>query len=286
MGLGRVHIPLGDFDTASDLADEAIAMARELHDPYLVADGLRLRASCAARRDKDDAFALSETALRAAEATGDLNRIGNALCAMGLVHYIQGPTELAVIELRNGCESLRRAGNRIAMSTALNNLGCAETECGDLDSAETHLSEAWSLAEQLGIEADAAYIRVSLALVRILQGQPTQAERLVFDALPILQRLGDKPVQSAATRMLALAASGAHADRRAAYLWGAADTYPESFCDPLEQELRQRDVRALRDRLGEENFTLLYQRGKETNSFDELAKAIQADLLPLDAPWP
>ena len=125
--------------------------------------------------------------------------------------------------LRESVEHFRKAGDRIGLASALNNLGCVQLELGDVLAAASAIEESIALSRATRNESGLAYALHSLGLVRLHDRKPAEARPLLEEALSLACELGDEAGIGDSFEALGHCAGWAGDARRAAMLWGAAD---------------------------------------------------------------
>jgi len=91
------------------------------------------------------------------------------------------PRKKAIIVLNRAVEGFQRLGMKFGVATALNNLGVAEIEAGDLDKARHSLQKSRQMLEALE-SAEVYQPIVNLAGLAVARGRFPQAKKLMFAA--------------------------------------------------------------------------------------------------------
>ena len=217
--MGRIKSKQGDLEKASRLFEDALDKSKDL--PSERAKALRglgvvegklgnyAEAQELLERSARDAMAAMDTKgmLLAHMELGNIF-IGRGLYTEAIEHFAKcaagfGPVELANVYV---------------------NMGVANASLGNLDEAETHLTNAVKLAEETGQPRSRAYALTSLAEITVRKGKPEQAKDLCFAALEIVTELNDKLAISAAYANLGLAELSS----------GNLDSSEEYFLDSLK----------------------------------------------------
>lgn len=111
---------------------------------------------------------------------------------LGRTHVWSGTPESAFAPLRSAIRVMRREGNLEGLLDALDGLGLAELWRGQLTRAQTHLSEAHTIAEMLGFEDRKFTLKISLANVAFTAGRLDEAETWLADAFDLDQADNDE----------------------------------------------------------------------------------------------
>jgi tetratricopeptide (TPR) repeat protein len=175
----------GDYETCDAIAEEAQRRVLAGERNWQVLDLVSLQGLLAHRRG--EWFDRLRLELRR---TRDQPEIANSvfdgyLCAAEYMLY--GPTPYAeVIDIARGLRSTaERSGalRAVAFSAAL--IGEAASLSGDLELAEAELREAADLHHDLGSQGGEAHCLQRLAEVKLAQGEPEEARRLLEQAVPL-----------------------------------------------------------------------------------------------------
>jgi len=187
--LGGCRYQLSSVQTALALFNEALGLAERSGLPCdgLKANILSWRSRCWQRqRDFEAARDDVERALELSRAVDDLRTIGGAYFQASLIADREGHWVLA----RNYAERARQAysqlADRVHVSQLTNNLGGINFLLGNTDDAVELLKESFSIALELGRDADAGRAVSSLAQVHLRTGNIEQAEEQARHALDLL----------------------------------------------------------------------------------------------------
>jgi DNA-binding SARP family transcriptional activator/tetratricopeptide (TPR) repeat protein len=182
---GHIAFFASDFDKAWEIAEEAERRILAGDKSWQVLDLVSLQGLLAHRRG--EWFDRMRLELRRTRNAPDIaNAVFDGhLCAAEYMLY--GPTPYGeVIDLAGAMRATaQRSGalRAVAFATAL--VGEAALLSGDLDLAARELREAADLHHDLGSAAGEAHSLQRLAEVRLAQGDPSEAMRLLHQALPL-----------------------------------------------------------------------------------------------------
>ena len=161
--LSSVHVSLGHYDEALDLAHENLRVARAL--------GGALRTL----GRYEEAKAHHEAALRLAREEGVLLTEARALHDLGILAHQRGADDEALAFFRDALRLRTGSGNRQAQATTLIAIGRTLTVMGRPGDARPALEEALDIAETAGAEPRAAEAHAALADACEADGDPAAA---------------------------------------------------------------------------------------------------------------
>jgi predicted ATPase/class 3 adenylate cyclase len=264
--IGELYSYLGVYEAARAKLIEAEQIARELGDPALIADALRMRSWIDYRQGNCAAgLEFAQEAVELADTSGDPTLMGdchneraNQLSELGDRKAARADYDLA-LGLR------RRMGDRRSVARVLSNIACDEIVLGDLDDARLHLEEARDIALELHDEGTLTMLWINLGFIHLQLHGHGEAEPFFADAATLSVRSGDKHSIAYALLGLALSASLRADLEHAALLHGVVDMHLESIgetLETLEAKLRTDDHDELRAAMGPSNFAQRYEEGR------------------------
>jgi predicted ATPase/class 3 adenylate cyclase len=263
--IGELYSYLGSYEAARARLIEAEQMARELGDPALTADALRMRSWIDYRQGNCGAgLVFAQEAVELADRSGDPTLRGD--CHNERANQLSelGDREAARLDYDLALDLRRRSGDRRSVARVLSNIACDEIVLGDLDDARRHLEEAKDIAQDLHDEGTLTMLWINLGFIHLQLHSHAQAEPFFGDATTLSVRSGDKHSTAYALLGLALSASLRTDREHAARLHGAVDTYLKNIgetLETLEAQLRSDDHDALRAAMGPSNFADRYEEG-------------------------
>ena len=187
--LGVCRYELSSISTALGLLNEALGLAErsELPSDLLRSNILSWRSRCFRRmRDLEAAREDVERALELAEGLNDRHTAAKAYFQASLVAERQGHWVLARSYAERAKAQYEELADRASVGRLLNNLGGLNFLLGKPTEAIDFLKEAFSVALELGNEAEAAQAVSSLAQVHLRTGDPARAEEQARHALKLL----------------------------------------------------------------------------------------------------
>jgi class 3 adenylate cyclase/tetratricopeptide (TPR) repeat protein len=162
---------------ALEIADRALALGREMRDPFTMAVAQERRASSFRALWKlDEALRCSEEAVRIYRDLGARWELASALGDRGTIHRLAGRLARAEEDLRESLTLCRDLGDRILILWTTSELGMVRAMRGDLE-------EASALARDPGVEAlaggpgDRSAMPLLRALVALARGDGEEARR-------------------------------------------------------------------------------------------------------------
>ena len=244
--------------------DNALALGRD-EPAELRARALHAAASLATRQgDYDRAAVLSEESLALWEELGDAPGTARSLLSLGTVASEQGNLARAIELSERAGELYRESGDRRGQALAISNLGGIALEQGDYARAAALSEEAYGLFETLEDSEGMALALVNQGFAALSEGEHTRALSLLRNALKRLAELEFKDIIGYCFEGLAAVLALTGQGEPAARLLGAAEALRESLgveLAPAERETHEETAAAVRDGIGEEQFSAAWRRG-------------------------
>lgn len=238
--LGDIELSIrGNRERAAGLLADALAAARELGDPWIVARTLLVTGwEPYWRGDFDTARAMFREALEIARAQpeGDAWAEARALVMLATLEGEYGDEEDALALCSEALALAEASGDRFSIGVAREAVGSALRRMGRLEEAEAHLDRAVDGFRELAARWEAASALTSRGIVRRLAGRPQEAvedlreahrlclelkERsiITWTASWLARSLADLRETGAARRVLAETAPIANAEGPASIDW-------------------------------------------------------------------
>ena len=248
-----------DGATAGQLAEQAVQVARQLGDEWLLSSALsRLCAAHCLAGEPETGRPLGQESVERARRLGD-----DVLLAESLRGYL-----LAIDPAQSGplfSEAIactERSGDHLINFIWHYNAGAAAEDAADLSAARAHLEAAAQAAQQIGWED--APVPVALGYLLRAEGDPGGARSALEASLRIGRRNGDN--WSIAGAILGLACLAGDADDwdRAAALHGVAQAFLDRTGNPwsgFDARDRRDSLDQARAHLGDEQLERAYARG-------------------------
>jgi tetratricopeptide (TPR) repeat protein len=264
----------GDFVASRSAAEEALTLYRALGETEGIARALTsLWDSATAQGEHEKSFALATEALRIARELGDKEGIRETSVMLGWSLMYLGNLTQAAAQLEEAVIAARELGvpNRIAF--ALGALGEVKVRQGRYDQAIPLLEEALAMRRSMGHRSYVATVLGTMTIGAIRQEEYGRATELLTESLTIRKELGDKGGVAWCLEKFAQMESSQGDALRAAHLLGAAEALREilgTAVDTVDRAEHAEAVRVARERLGEEEFSTAWRRGRDM-SMDEAA---------------
>ncbi|MCB8944642.1 MAG: tetratricopeptide repeat protein [Ardenticatenaceae bacterium] len=186
--MGLIAQARGQWDKAEAQQRQAIALWREINQPILLVESLRLLGQVLWKQTRlDEALAIYQEALALLEATdSELNK-SRVFIDIGALYYDKGDWEKAeAYFLQADSPTMRYSGNLFAQAQLKGNLGNVYLMNGRLDKATSCLQQAITFWQQTDDHLRLANALGTLAEVHVAQGEAASAVPLLHQALTLL----------------------------------------------------------------------------------------------------
>jgi predicted ATPase/DNA-binding SARP family transcriptional activator len=263
--------------------DEALVRGAS-EPPEIRARALHAAASLATRQgDYERAADLSEQSLALWEELGDVSGTARALLSLGTVASEQGDHERAISLSERAAELYRESGEQRGHALAVSNLGGIALERGDYAKAASLSEQAYRLFETLEDSEGMAFALVNQGFAALSEHEHERALDLLRKALRRLAELEFRDVIGYCFEGLAAVLTLTGQAAPAARLLGAAEALRESLgvsLAPAERETHEETAVAIRQALGEEQFSAGWRLGRELALDEAIAYALQEEAAP------
>jgi predicted ATPase/Tfp pilus assembly protein PilF len=183
----------GNYDAARPLAEESLAIARELDDkPSMARCWNNLGLIAAKQGDDGAARSYHEQALAIRRDLGDKPGVAASLNNLGSAALDRGDFGEARRRLEESLSIQRELGNRHDMAVLLTNLGLAAGRQGDAEACRRFYEESLTLHREMRNQHGVAQVLNLLGCATLDQGDPAGAERWFLESRDILEALGDR----------------------------------------------------------------------------------------------
>jgi predicted ATPase/DNA-binding SARP family transcriptional activator/DNA-binding CsgD family transcriptional regulator len=188
---GYIAWEQGDFEQATALSEEGLALARKLGDRAGVAAALLTLGTVALyRNNREKATALLEEALALRRASGDSAGVSRVLQHLGLWAVTQQEFVHAAALFEEGLRLARETGDKLQIMLLLGQGALAYIGLGDYQQTSALCAEALELSRELEHMHGLAFILHVSALAASAQGRPLRSARLWGAAETLLEALG------------------------------------------------------------------------------------------------
>jgi predicted ATPase/class 3 adenylate cyclase/Tfp pilus assembly protein PilF len=186
----------GRAEEGGSMVDEALALARDLHDRRREAAILGSLGNL--RRDQgriDESTAHLEAAIAIHRDLGNRHALGTVLGNLGIIHAEQGRLDDAIAHFEQALAAHREAGDRRMEGIVLSNLGNACLDQGRLDDADLRFTQALAIHREVGNRRDEAIVLANLGLLRSAQHRTDETHELYEAALTLVREAGYRPLE-------------------------------------------------------------------------------------------
>jgi len=249
--------------------------------PELRARALHAAASLATRQGHyDRAAELSEQSLALWEELGDISGTARSLLSLGTVAAEQGDRERATTLSERAADLYRESGDRRGHALAVSNLGGIALEGGEYAKAASLSEQAYALFETLEDSEGMAFALVNQGFAALSEHEHERAIALLRQALRRLAELEFRDVIGYCFEGLAAVLAFTGQAEPAARLLGAAEALRDSLgvdLAPAERETHEETAAAVREALGEEQFSAAWRLGRELALDRAIAFALEEE---------
>ena len=256
---GLVALEQGHHPQGIALAEEALALSRELSDRYGMAQILELLGFIAFSSDPSRATALMENALALSRELGDRYGIAETLHRLGDFAREQGEYARATALLEESLSVCRELGNQHESALVLNGLGDVASYQGDFARAAVLYKEALSLLRELESKSFIPWVLRNLGRVAYARGDFARAVALLEESLARFRELGHMQgltltfyllgaavdAQGDAVRAIALLREGLVVQQQLGVKHGVAESLERFALLAARQKLPERTARLL-----------------------------------------
>jgi non-specific serine/threonine protein kinase len=215
-------------------------------------------------RDFDQIAQLLEESLKLYQELEDKDGIAGVLNLLGL-HAIQQEEYTKAKQFLNESLALRREiGDPWGIAHTLQNFAPIAFKQHDYESAKEYTKETITWFKYAGDQRGVARTLVDLAEVARIEGDSAHAVILLTQSLSQVLQFGDKWSAAYVLEDLAALANEQGNPKRAARLFGAAESLREAINMPLltsEHETYEENVKAVRENMSELAFTQAWAEG-------------------------
>ena len=193
----------GRLREAEAFAEEELELARRLERPDLESDALlQLAGIYVSRREGDRAEPVIERALELADASGSVTAKARSFMTLGELHAFRGRHEDALADFGRARDLFTEVGAAGNIARALNHMGRLLIRRGDLAEGERLLRDAIRILQPLEDRGTLCEVQRSLAEALLEQGKVDAAEAY---ALKAVETTGPDDMSSQATTRKTLA---------------------------------------------------------------------------------
>ncbi len=262
--LGIVAYRQGDYGRAEALLEQSLTLNRELGHKtpftlYLLGIVARLRG------DYEQAEARGRESLASNRELGRKGAVALTLDSLALLAYYRGDYNQADVLCKEGLVLFRERSDKFGTAGSLNTLALVACGQGDYRQAAALSEESLALSRDSGDKGAMARSLNVLGRVAHSRREYKQAAEYLRESLTLFRELGEKLGIIRCLCGLAYVAWAGGFPGRAARLFGAAEGLRASIGSPfpLADQLEfDKNVAAVRARLGEQEFTAAFAEGR------------------------
>ena len=285
--LGNVaRASAGDPTISGPALSESRALLEDLGDEWGIAMMLFVISDGALDRgDYESARAGLTQSLALFRKIGDRQLSSSPLVSLGRLACVDGDYSRARALVEEALTIRREAENPWQMSLALNSLGEVARCEGDASRGAPLFEEALTFARELGDDTIVSWSLHNLGHVALQTGGLATAAARFRESLLMRRRGGPSVNVAAGLAGLASVALRNGALPEAARLFGAVEAMIDAahgVLPPADEHIREADVVATRDRMGDEPFAAAFREGRAA-SLDELDAMASAVALRISA---
>jgi predicted ATPase/class 3 adenylate cyclase/Flp pilus assembly protein TadD len=279
-GVGRLARDQGDLDRAEEASQEGLellveeATQRSEAKLHLL---LSLGHVALEREDYSRATELFEEGLTLSRKMGSGWGLARFVMSLATVIHEQGDLEQARELYEESIDLYRERGDKLGLARCLNNLGLVVYSLGDLGRAAKLTEESVSLLEALGAGADTAVGLCNLGWMALLRSDLGRAGDFFEESLVLAWDTGTKPILLTTLEGYSCVAGARGEARRAARLWGAAQSLETEGIPRDTDWLEEADERisAARSDLGEQAWEEALAKGRAMRLEEAVSYALE-----------
>ncbi len=269
----------GEPDRALTLHEQALEVFQALGDTPNIALALLaigVHASWAGELPKAASFL--QDALTLYRQAGDAWGEGQALVSLGVLSLFQGAMAKGASYFERNLAIQRTLGDEYAIAATLHNLGEIARFQGDYDGAAKRYRESLVIARHIGDDEDAIVNLNWLSRIAQERGQYHDARQCLLESLPLALRRGDpRLILEGLERCAELLAAQQRREEAVRVLSAAAALRISTGIPviPNDEPDLDRTRAALREQLGEAEFTAAWERGETMTLAEAVAYALE-----------
>ncbi len=232
-------------------------------------------------RDDEAALALGEEAVVSAREMGDPWILAETLNDLACAHAELKHSSSAIPLGEESVRLRRSLGFLPGVADSLNNLGYLMLLVEDYPAAVEYLQECLELARDLAIRELAIIAQSNLALAFLFNREPHHALPLFMETLRLCREMDDRRTGQESLIGLAGAAAERGEWDRAAWLAGAAATQlvELDLAPGIDPRISERFLPASREALGEARYEEEYERGRRASYEEAVAFALEEEVV-------
>jgi len=265
--IGLLGFGKGDFPGAVQVFEEAVDLSRQIGEKRSLSQALSYLVNASVYLGFGErGYPRAEEALRLARELGDKFLLGMALINMaGTAALEHGDPKIAQAYGEEGLQLLKEQGNHWAIAYALLGMGRFAARLGNYTEARSRFEDCLPLYTKLNDRHRTIMVRSEVAHLERRQGHIAQAKPLYRETILEWQNLGHRAAIAHELECLAMIAKAQEEEQRAARLFGAAEALRENIntsMTPFERVEYDREVNDLRANMDGLTFVKAWAEGR------------------------
>jgi tetratricopeptide (TPR) repeat protein len=259
--LGMLYQAQGAYEEARKNYKDALEIFRKLGDRASIGLCLHQLGMLHQHQGEFDlALEHCKQSLEIAEEVGDQASIAASLHQLGMLYQHQGDFDLALEHYQRALAIEKELGSREGVAGSLHNLGILHHKLGNYAQAREHYELALEIWLRLGDRASMAESLHQLGMLHQHQGEYVRARKRYEQALLIAQEVGDRASIALTQGQIGLILTQEGDFNAAVRALAQAYVIFQQLGMP-DQQIAARSLAHLREKMGDETFTLAWQTG-------------------------
>jgi len=276
-----MSLTMGDSQATAMEAEQATTLLRSLGDKWTLAFALTFHASGKLATGKfNEAIASIDEALSLAEELGDKYILGSVMSAASYVEFFVNRDFAKADTFREkASELLREHGSRWSYGITVAGFGNLLIRQGQFQKAREEFNTAMQTMQEIGSTRDIVNIKSDLAHILRREGNYIEAIPAYQETIKEWQKMGHRSAVAHQLECLAFIAKAMEQPDQAARLLGAAEALRQKIeidMTPSEREEYEKEVADLKANMDGKEFASLWAEGRSLS----MEQAIQFALAP------
>lgn len=263
--LGMIATGSGDITLSRSVLQEAITIARQLDDKFMLGYSLEMYSSSAIFVKAEDAVATAQEGLEIFKELNDSAGLAMAYINLSRWAGTNGDVEASQKYLTLLQSITKNVPVSFLSGMQLIGLAYHVRLLGQLEAAKKHFEEGLKIFERVGHIGFVTLMTAEIAHVERALGNFIEAKRTYFETIKIFRDYGNRPAVAHQLECFAMIAVVDEEPQRAAKLFGAADTIREvTGHKPTDEEQAEEAqfINRLHAMLPEAEFNAFWAEGK------------------------
>jgi tetratricopeptide (TPR) repeat protein len=191
--LANIYTAQGQYDTARQIAKDALRITEKIDDQQALANSLESLARVTrAQGEFDDATKIYEQSLSLYRTLDNQGGIASILEELGMIATDQHQLERATTLYQQSLEIKQQLGDQRAIATTLNNLGFVAESQGMPERATELTQKSLEICQQIGDQRGIANALSTLGIIALFQEDYTQTTDYFERCLAMHRQLGEQ----------------------------------------------------------------------------------------------